>query len=94
VEITVNSRREFAQTSSTPRDVAVHRNAKTKSSVASRPLVPAWSRFAPLGVAEPLLPLVVRPVGEVHDARAERLRIHELQCFLIPPFLKEALPTA
>ena len=33
-----------------------------------------------------------RLVGEIEDARAKRLRIHELQSFLIAPFLEEALP--
>src|ERR671915_37402 len=33
-----------------------------------------------------------RPVGEVEDARAERLRVHELQRFPIAPLLEEALP--
>src|SRR5215207_4572858 len=35
-----------------------------------------------------------RPVGEVEDARAKRLRVHELQRLLISSFLKETLPTA
>ena len=33
-----------------------------------------------------------RPVGEVEDARAKGLRVHELQRLLIAPFLKQALP--
>src|SRR5215207_11757370 len=35
-----------------------------------------------------------RLVGEIEDARAEGLRIHELQGLLITPVLKQALPAA
>ena len=56
-------------------------------------LVPLWSRFAPLGAAEPLLPLVRRVVGEVDDTRAERPRVHEFQGFSIYAILEEALST-
>jgi hypothetical protein len=34
------------------------------------------------------------PVGEVDDARAERLRVNKLQTLLITPSLEEALPAA
>jgi hypothetical protein len=44
-------------------------------------------------VAEPLLPLVCRPVGEVDDTRGERMRVHELQGFPIFLILEEALLT-
>src|SRR5215217_3145417 len=37
---------------------------------------------------------VRRRVGEVEDARAEGLRVHELQRFLIASVLKQALPAA
>ena len=33
-------------------------------------------------------------VGEVEDARAKRLRVHEFQRLLIAPVLEEALPAA
>ncbi len=57
-------------------------------------LVPLWSRFAPLGAAEQLLPLVCRLVGKVDDTRTERPRVHELQGFPIYSVLEEALPAA
>lgn len=56
-------------------------------------LVPLWSRFAPLGAAEQLLPLVCRLVGKVDDTRTERPRVHELQGFSIYAVLEEALST-
>ena len=34
-----------------------------------------------------------RPLGEVDDARVERLGAHEFQTFRIFPVLEEALPT-
>ena len=33
-----------------------------------------------------------RPVGEVEDARGERLRVHQLQLRLLFSFLKRRLP--
>jgi hypothetical protein len=44
-------------------------------------------------LAEPLLALVRRPVGEVDDTRVERPRIYEFQRLTVVPVLEEALPT-